>query len=142
MDPINTFSLERHAGEYHTWPPRSRLIHNGIILDLSLPGYDLIRQYDTIDGFLFVTDYDSPYGEATNFIFVDKRVERVLSERSFGGMYASFWLEDLFWHDARNFTALLSGCEYVFTIRSFFIPYFYPKLGIRVGESPTGRRSG
>lgn len=131
MREISTFSLERHVGEYSTWPQRSRLIQKGTKLALTLPGYDLIRQYDTVNGYLFVTDYDCPFEEATCFILVDKKIRRILSERSFSGMYADYWLQDLIWQGERNFTAILSAEAVAFTIRSLYIPYIYPKLGVR-----------
>ena len=131
MREIDTFSLEHHTGEYHTWPLRSRLVLNGAMLQLSLPGYDLIRQFALADGYLFVTDYDCPFEEKTCFILVDKKISRIRSERSFGRMYSSYWLKDLIWQDERNFTAIISGEPYAFTIRSWYIPYIYPKLGVR-----------
>ncbi len=131
MREINAFSLERHSGEYQTWPLRSRLIQDGTPQALTLPGYCLLRQYATPDGYLFVTDYDCPFEEMTNFILVDKGIRRVLCERGIGRMYTSYSLDDLFWRDERNFTAILSGERFVFTIRSFHIPHLYPKLGYR-----------
>ena len=129
MREITDFSLERHAGEYETWPGRSRLLRDGVPLSLTLPGYTLLRQYRTVDGYLFVTDYDCPYEEVVNFILTDKKLGRILGERSVGWMYASFWLDDLFWQDERNFAAVLSGKTVHFTIRKFSIPYLRPKLG-------------
>lgn len=131
MRATTTFSLERHAGEYATWPPRSRLIHDGAVLPLTLPGYTLLRQYAAVDGYLFVTDYDCPFEEKTCFILVDKSLNRILSERGFGWIYASFCLDDLFWRDERNFTAVISREPFLFTIRRVSIPYLYPKLGVR-----------
>ena len=130
MQEINCFSLEGHTGEYETWPLRSRLFRGGTVLPLTLPGYSLLRQYATVEGYLLVTDYDCPYEEETNFILVDKDCKRILGERSFGTPYASWFLEDLFWHDDRRFTAIISGTPISFKIRSFYIPYLYPKIGI------------
>lgn len=129
MRAINNFALECHAGEYQSRPSRSRLLRDGTALDISLPGYSLLRQYATVGGYLFVTDYDCPFEEKTCFTLVDKDLERVLSSRAIGWMYGSFSLDDLFWHDERNFTAVLSGQSYHLKIRKFYIPYLHPKLG-------------
>lgn len=128
MREITEFSLERHAGEYATWPLRSRLIRNGAMQDLTLPGYDLLRQYETVAGYLFVTDYDCPFEEMTHFVLVDANLSRVLCDRSFGWMYASFWLDELFWHDERHFSAVLSHYRYDFAFRSFSIPLLLPRI--------------
>lgn len=130
MHESKQFSLERHTGEYRTWPLCSRLIQDGITLNLTLPGYDLLRQYETVDDYLFVTDYDCPFEEITNFILVDKACRRILCKRSFGWMYATFLLDDLFWQDERHFTAIISGHPFQFTIRKYFVPFLYPKLGV------------
>jgi hypothetical protein len=124
----NIFSLQRHVGEYHTWPQRSRLLREGTPLPVTLPGYDLLRQYETVDGYLFVTDYDCPFEEKINFILVGKGCKRILSERGLGAMYASYYLNDLSWQDERHFTAIISGLPFKYTIRKYSIPYLYPKL--------------
>ena len=128
MREVTQFSLENHAGEYETWPLRSRLICGKRLLPLTLPGFSLLRQYSTIDGYLFVTDYDCQFEEKTNFILVNKDYDRILCERGIGGPYTSCLLDDLSWHDERHFIAMISGEHIFFSIRSFSIPYLYPKL--------------
>lgn len=131
MREIKEFSLERHAGEYEIWPKRSRLLRDGTPLSVTLPGYNLVRQYDTVDGYLFVTDYDCMYEEITNFIFVDKNTKWILSERAIGQIYSTFLLDDIIWQSERHFTAILSKIPFLFTIRHYFVPYLYPKLGVK-----------
>lgn len=130
MQEVSNFSLERHAGEYETWPLRSRLIRDGVSLGITLPGYDLLRQYEAIDSYLFVTDHDCPFEESTCFILVDKALKRILSERSLGAWYSSYWLKELFWEDERHFTAMISQLPFRFTIRKWYIPWLRPKLSL------------
>lgn len=128
MREISSFSLERHAGAYETWPQRSRLIREGRVLNLALPGYALLRQYETVAGYLFVTDNECPFEESTHIILVDTRVRRVLSCRWFIGWYTSCLLDAFFWRGERAFSAVISGVRYDFVLRSFSIPYLYPKI--------------
>ena len=150
MHKINSFSLERRKGKYETWSGRSRLIQDGKVLDITLPGEYLWHQYAVADGYVFVTEYDNYEGGLTNFIFVDKKLKRVLSERCFGTLYtAQFDVKNILWEDERSFIALgrddskdplRSEDKLRFTIRSFFIPYLYPKLSCQYllwyGEPP------
>lgn len=133
---INIFSLQRHVGKDETWPLRSRLLRDGTPLPITLPGYCLLRQYETVDGYLFVTDYDCIFEEATSFILVDKECKWRLSEHTFGHMYASYLLDDISWQDERHFTAIISGVPVKHTIRRFSIPFLYPKMGYRWPPPP------
>ncbi len=130
MREIKDFSLERHTGEHETRPLRSRLRRNGEPLSLTLPGYILLRQYATVDGYLFVTDHDCLYEEGTNFILVDEACKRIIGKHVLSAAYVDTFLGDIFWQDERHFTAIMRGSETLleFTISRFSIPYLYPKL--------------
>ncbi len=74
MDAISRFTLEQHDGPYETWPLRSRLFLDGEPTGISLPGYALLHQFETSNGYVLVTDYDCPFEEITNFILVSKQL--------------------------------------------------------------------
>jgi hypothetical protein len=101
---INQFALEQHRGAYETWPVRSRLIADGLTHDVTIPGYQLLHQFEIPDGYLLVTDFDCPYEEATNFVFLSPALQ-VLAKRSVGVMYSSFLLDSLEWTGARELKA-------------------------------------
>ncbi|MGU7774999.1 hypothetical protein ACV229_33085 [Burkholderia sp. MR1-5-21] len=130
MNPIDRFSLETHAGPYESWPARSRVIVDGNPSGLAVSGYTLLRQYETRAGYLLVTDYDCPFEEAVTFSLVSKKLDKVLSKRTVGGAYASYWLDDVTWTDERNFTATFVDTEgrWDFTIRDWSLPFVLPTL--------------
>lgn len=135
MKPITRFALEKHDGPYETWPLRSRLSLDGKLTDISLPGYTLLHQFETSNGYILVTDYDCPYEEITNFALISKQL-RVQSCRWLGWMYETFLLERIEWIDDRTFTAFFCGnlcCR--LTVRSWGIPYFWPRLKLRLDRS-------
>src|SRR5262249_4882500 len=128
MNAITRFTLEQHDGPYETWPLRSRLFLDGEPTGLLLPGYTLLHQFETPEGYLLVTDYDCPFEEITNFILVSKRL-RVLSCRWLGAMYQSYLLERVEWIDERTFIAVIyHEYRYRFTIRSWGISFLRPRL--------------
>jgi hypothetical protein len=47
MNSISRLALEQHEGPYEKWPLRSRLFLDGKPTGLSLPGYDLLHQFET-----------------------------------------------------------------------------------------------
>jgi hypothetical protein len=64
---------------------------------------------------------------------ISKDLEKVLSERTVGQMYSSFWLDEVFWLDEAHFYATIDGLadyRFYFTIRPFGIPWIYPRLGL------------
>ena len=58
MKPIERFTLETHDGPYETWPSRTHARVNGERCGLTVSGYVLLRQFETPDAYLLVTDYD------------------------------------------------------------------------------------
>jgi hypothetical protein len=132
MNPITRLTLEQHDGPYEKWPLRSRLLLDGEPTGLTLPGYVLLHQFETPEGYLLVTDYDCPFEEMTNFILLSTDL-RILSCRSLGWMYETYLLDRIEWIDERTFSAVFYGewrCR--FTIRRWGIPYLWPRLGMQV----------
>ena len=135
MKPIDRFTLEKHDGPYETWPLRSRLSLDGKPTDISLPGYTLLHQFETSNGYILVTDYDCPYEEITSFTLISKQL-RLQSCRWLGWMYETFLLERIEWTDDRTFTAFFCGnlcCR--LTVRSWGIPYVRPRLKLQLDRS-------
>lgn len=139
MNVIHRFTLEQHEGPTDKWPLYSRLLCGGEWTGVSLPGYALLHQYETPYGYIFVTDYDCPFEEITNFVLVSKRL-RVLSCRWLGAMYDTFLLDGIEWVDDRTFIATIyKDCRWRFTIRSWGIPYIWPWLKMQwLGNAPSG----
>lgn len=133
MNRIDRFSIETHSGPYESWPPRSRLIADGVPSPLVVNGYVLLRQFETPAGYLLVTDYDCPFEEAVNFMLISKDLRKILSMQTVGAAYSTALLEDIVWTDALNFTATFMGIEsrWAFSIRSWSIPVLFPRLKMR-----------
>ena len=128
MMPIDRFSLETHEGPYEKWPVKSRLFLDGQPTRIKLPGYQLLCQYETADGYILITDYDCPFEESTHFALVSKTL-RLKSCRMVGWMYETYILARVEWQDERRFTAFIHGGRpWRFTIRSWGIPYIRPRL--------------
>ncbi|WAW09952.1 hypothetical protein NB640_12130 [Oxalobacter vibrioformis] len=132
MLEITRFSLEKHRGPYEKWPLKTRLVADGAMLDLTIGGYTLLRQFETEAGYLLVTDYDCMYEEVISFTLIDKACTRVLSHRQIGAPYQTYWLGDVIWKDPWRFEATIENSDVIasFTIRKFHIPGFYPQLGM------------
>lgn len=116
---LHRFELEKHTGPYEAWPLASRLIVDGRMLPLAIPGYTLLFQFDTPSGYLFATDFDCPFEEAASFVLVSRDLRRILGARVIGAPYCSFWLDDIRWLDATRFVAIFADDPYHwrFTIR-------------------------
>lgn len=139
MKPISRFTLEEREGPYEKWPLRSRLFLDRQPTGITLPGYQLLYQFETPDGYILVTDYDGPYEEITNFALVSKQL-RLLSCRWLGWTYETFLLERIDWETERRFTAVIyGGGRWRFTIRSWGIPYIRPRLRLQGFFRPAGR---
>jgi hypothetical protein len=131
MKAISRFTLEQHDGPYKTWPPRSRLFLDGEPTGIRLPGFVLLHQFETSDGYILVTDYDCPFEEITNFTLLNKKL-RLQSCRWLGWIYESFLLQRIEWLDDCTFIAVIyHEHRYRFTIRSWWIPYIRPRLKMK-----------
>ena len=136
MTALTEFSLEKHPGPYESWPLNSRLLRNGEPTRLSLRGYQLLYQFHTQEGFLFVTDYDCPFEESTFITLCDSNL-RQISRRFFGWPYTSFILHRVEWLDPRHLVAVFDEyCKYLVTIRPWGIPWLRPRLKLSRMKSP------
>ncbi|WP_244117658.1 hypothetical protein [Burkholderia contaminans] len=95
MKPIERFTLETHDGPYETWPSRTHARVNGERCGLTVSGYVLLRQFETPDAYLLVTDYDCLFEEAVTFTLVSKDPLKALARRTVGAMYTSCHLDDM-----------------------------------------------
>ena len=138
MKPIERFTLETHDGPYEAWPSRTHVLVNGQRCGLTVSGYVLLRQFETPDAYLLVTDYDCLFEEAVTFTLMSKDPLKELARRTVGAMYASFHLDDLTWADDRHFSATFADIEgrWDFTIRDRSVPFVLPRLGMR--QVPAG----
>ena len=135
MKPINRFTLEKHDGPYEKWPLRSLLYLDSRPTGISLPGYTLLQQFETLSGYILVTDYDCPYEEITSFALISEQL-RLQSCRWIGWMYETFLLERIEWINDWTFTAFFCGnlrCQ--LTIRTWGIPYIRPRLKLQLDRS-------
>ena len=136
MTALTEFSLEKHSGPYESWPLKTRLLRNGEPISLLLPGYSLLHQFSTEQGFLFITDDDCPMEEVAHFILCDSDL-RCVSSRFVGWAYCSFILERVEWLDPRHLLAVFDHDDpWLVTIRSWGIPYLLPRLKVARMKSP------
>lgn len=98
MQPIERFSLERHAGPYADWPVDSELWLDGMRTGMRVPGYVIDAQYDTPLGTLLATSFDCPFEDSNAFVLLDGD-HRILARREIGTPYAS-WLLDTHWPES------------------------------------------
>ncbi|AIO33398.1 hypothetical protein DM39_2280 [Burkholderia cenocepacia] len=133
MKEIDRFKLETHSGPYESWPSRTRVLVDGAPSELAISGYVLLRQFETPDAYLLVTDYDCLFEEAVTFTLVSKRRLKVLAKRTVGAMYASCHLSDMTWTDDRHFSATFDDIDgrWDFTIRDRSAWCMFPRLGMR-----------
>ena len=125
------FTLEKHDGPYESWGETSALLLDGERTRLRLHGHQLLHQIECPTGFLFVTDYDCPFEEATCFTLVSPVFKR-LSYRCFGAPYASCLLQALVLLRDGSINVLLDGGgPRKLTIRRWGIPYLCPRLSCR-----------
>ena len=128
---ITHFALESHTGPYENWPAKSRLIVDGALTELRLPGYSLLHQFEIGEGYLLVTDYDCTYEEATNFILLNRSLS-MGSSRSISAPYRSFLLDKIEWLDGQNFIAVFyQNDRWKVSIARRGIPYLRPQLSIK-----------
>ncbi len=139
MKAITRFDMRPLFDINDPWGEHSQLIFNGNQTSTVVPGRQLLRQYEMPSGYLLVTDFNCPFEEQTHFLLLDHRF-RVLSDRTLGvptlsvASNRSFLLKDIEWLDDRHFIASShwdTDEKWIFTIRSFGLPYFFPRLAIK-----------
>jgi len=91
LQPIVTFSLEKHLGPYATWGTTSALYADDVPTGQRVPGFVIEGQYACGDGYVLITSYDCLFEEAQNFLLLDNR-HQVVSETFLGVMYGSYVL--------------------------------------------------
>lgn len=131
MKATTRFSLERHAGPYGSWPPRTRLRVDGRPTRLRVAGYSLLHQFAVEDGYLLVTDHDCPFEEVTVFTLLSPEL-RVLSARTVGAPYNPFLLTRQESTGTRHLVAWF-GEDYPMriTIRKWGIPLLHKRIGLQ-----------
>lgn len=131
MNPSSRFSLQDHNGPYESWPLKSRLLADGMPTPASLPGYSLLHQFETSEGYLLVTDWDCPFEEMTHFTLLNFTF-RVLCSRRFGAPYASWLLQECHQIDGNSFEATFGENErWLIVIRSWGLSYVYPRIKLQ-----------
>ena len=91
LRPITKFSLEKHAGPYHTWGTSSALCIDGVLTGKQVPGFLIEGQYARDDLSVLITSYDCPFEEAQNFLLLNAECN-VISELFLGQMFGSYLL--------------------------------------------------
>lgn len=88
---IKSFSLEKHMGEYDTWPSKTRLFKDGEFVGKEIPGYFIERQFSIGKGYYFlITSYDCPFEEQCDLIMLNEDYE-IIAKRSLIPWYYSSW---------------------------------------------------
>lgn len=90
---VQYFTLEKHEGDYETWPIKSQLYFKGIKTNIKIHGYDLLRQIDCGDYYLLITDYDCPFEEHTHVTILNKDL-KIVADKGFSWIYNSFLMID------------------------------------------------
>lgn len=118
--------------------PESRLITDGQVTSVRVPGVEILEQFETLAGYLLVTDDDCPFEEIFHFILLDQQL-RISACRNLGAGLSFVpgsqirILQTLEWEDDRHFLAVLTGPpeRWRFTIRRLGIPFVHPRLSVR-----------
>ena len=113
----------------------SRLVADGQMTSIHVPGIAILDQFETSVGYLLVTDHDCPFEETFHFLLLDRNL-RIRAHRSLGAGFSFVpgnqvrSLEKLIWEDDQHFLAVLTGPteRWRFTIRPSGIPFIHPRL--------------
>ena len=144
MNAIARFALAGHQGPPELWPTASSLLMDGAPCGSSVPGRQLLAQFEIADGFLLVTNDDCPYEEEVFFVLVDRSC-RVSVHKSISAPYVSYLLERIDWRDDRHCIVAFAGVsdQWEIEIRPWGIPFVYPQLKLtRISFGPTTAQSG
>jgi hypothetical protein len=127
--------IQRFTLQPRSTSGNSRLIADGQVTSVHVPGTAILDQFETSAGYLLVTDQDCPFEETFHFILLDRNLH-VRSRRNLGAGFSFVpgsqvrTLEELVWEDDRHFVAILTGPteRWRFTIRQPGIPFIHPRL--------------
>ncbi|NJK52152.1 MAG: hypothetical protein HC936_03770 [Leptolyngbyaceae cyanobacterium SU_3_3] len=128
MKAVQLFALESHSGPYDKWPLRTRLLIDGKLSPILIPGYILLCQFKIDDGYLLVTDCDCPYEETTSFILLSNDM-KLISYKMLFVLYGSFNFESIAWINSQYAQVTFWKNDiWNLRIRKFDIPYLLPRL--------------
>lgn len=136
MQPITQYRLAAHAG-YAQLPLRTALLHaDGRPTGCSIPGCTLRYQYRLGSGTLLITDWDCPYEEATDVLWLDAAF-RIVARRHFGVPYANWLLDRADVIDERRLMLRFFGGPDVVIVLRDAAPCWSPaawrsRLGVKV----------
>ena len=105
---------------------------------LTIPGYELLRQYQTDLGFVLITNYDCPFEEAVSITLVAPDLSRAISTGTIGAAYYTFWLDEVEWIDADHFRLTCEDAvgDWLVTLRARHIPVLSPAAFIKRRVAP------
>lgn len=117
MKPTSFFDLEKHEGEYSTWPFESRLIVSGKMIKTKVPGYDLLISLQLDNGnFILVTDYNCPFEEETTAILLNPDYKVISKLRFPDGVLIDRSTVDILSNDSFRVSTFGSG-EFIVKIK-------------------------
>ena len=87
MRRIERFTLLRPDDNSDPCTADSQLISDGQVTSVGVPGIEILHQFDTVAGYLLVTDHDCPFEETFHFILLDQHL-RIRSRRSLGAGFS------------------------------------------------------
>lgn len=128
MNSITEFSFDHPTSLREDWPLKLPVLRNGLSTTLLLPGRTLRYQFRNENELLFITDWENPYEECTEFTLCDANL--VCRGRcSIGGCYSSYDLKRVKWIDERQMLAdFEENGSFRLMIRSWGVPYLFPRL--------------
>jgi hypothetical protein len=113
MEALDIFTLERHDGEYKSWPQASELLLFGNATSKRIPGYCLEAQYQCGCHYLFITSWNCPFEECYEVILTNENFDLV-DQKGLGAMYMYTWLEQ---HEIMSENQLLLHFDNEFKVR-------------------------
>ena len=83
MNIINKFSLQKHDGEYESWPLKSSLYYCGEELGVEISGYVIDKKFELADYFLLFISWGCPF-EETCEVYVLNKLKKLLVVTALG----------------------------------------------------------
>jgi hypothetical protein len=93
VEPIQSFSLEKHSGPYEAWARKTRLYFDGADTGATVSGYVIDGQYRAGGCYLLIVSYDCPYEESNDFLLLNAAFEIIAESSLTPPMYASYLLD-------------------------------------------------